>query len=62
MRDALNVKPGDVIVWEVHQGGRAEVRRVEPIDLQYLKSLELTLSEWDSPEDDDAYRDLRAFR
>ncbi len=30
----------------------------EPIDLEYLRALEQTLSEWDSENDDRAYRDL----
>jgi len=28
------------------------------LDLEYLRALEGTLSEWASPEDEEAYRDL----
>jgi hypothetical protein len=38
--------------------GRAVVRRVEPMDLAYLKALEESLTEWASPEDEEAYRGL----
>jgi AbrB family looped-hinge helix DNA binding protein len=57
VRKALGLKPGDLILWEVAEG-RALVRRVEPTDLAYLKALEETLTEWASPEDEEAYRGL----
>ena len=55
VREALGLKPGDLILWEVAEG-RALVRRVEPMDLAYLKALQETLTEWASPEDEEAYR------
>jgi antitoxin PrlF len=58
VRAALDVKPGDSIIWDVHDTGRVEVRRAHPLDLEFLGGLESTLSEWSSPEDDEAYRDL----
>jgi antitoxin PrlF len=57
VRKALGLKPGDLILWEVVEG-RAVVRRVEPLDLAYLKALEESLTEWASPEDEEAYRGL----
>lgn len=33
------------------------VKKVKPIDLHYLKSLEVTLEEWNS-EEDNAYNEL----
>ena len=57
VREALGLKPGDLILWEVAEGN-ALVRRVEPMDLAYLKALEETLTEWASPEDEEAYRGL----
>jgi antitoxin PrlF len=57
VREALGLKPGDLIFWEVAEG-KALVRRVEPMDLAYLKALEETLTEWASPEDEEAYRGL----
>ena len=58
VRLVLAVKPGDSIIWDIHENGRVEVRRAHPLDVQFLRGLESTLSEWDSPEDDEAYRDL----
>lgn len=58
VREALHVAPGDLIAWDVAPDGTATVRRVQPLDLEYLRALESTLSEWSSAADDEAYRDL----
>jgi AbrB family looped-hinge helix DNA binding protein len=58
VRAALKVGPGDLIAWEIEPDGSARVRRVAPLDLEYLKAVETTLSEWTSPADEEAYRDL----
>lgn len=58
VRKALHLKPGDSLIWEIQSDGRISVRRVEPVDVDYLTALNGTLSEWNSPEDDEAYRDL----
>jgi len=58
IRAALKVGPGDLLAWELGPDGTATVRRVQPLDLEYLRALEGTLSEWASAADDEAYRDL----
>ncbi|MBP6097343.1 MAG: type II toxin-antitoxin system PrlF family antitoxin [Methyloversatilis sp.] len=58
VRAALRVAPGDLIAWEVRADGTATVRRVQPLDLEYLRAAEGTLSEWAGSADEDAYRDL----
>jgi antitoxin PrlF len=58
VRAALHVVPGDLIAWEVGSDGTATVRRVQPLDINYLRTLEGTLSEWSSQADEEAYRDL----
>lgn len=58
IRQALHVGPGDLLAWEVAEDGVARVRRVEPLDLEYLKALESTLSEWSGAADAEAFRDL----
>ena len=58
VRTALHVVPGDLIAWEVGADGVATVRRVQPIDLEYLRAIQGTLSEWTSAADDEAYRGL----
>ncbi len=58
VRTALHVAPGDLIAWEVRANGTATVRRVQPLDLDYLRAIEGTLSEWSSEADEEAYREL----
>ncbi|NDG41369.1 MAG: AbrB family transcriptional regulator [Betaproteobacteria bacterium] len=58
VRAALKVVPGDSIAWEVGADGTATVRRVQPIDIEYLRAIEGTLSEWAGPADEEAYRGL----
>lgn len=58
VRAALRVAPGDLIAWEVGADGTATVRRVQPLDLDYLRAVEGTLSEWAGSADEEAYRDL----
>lgn len=58
VRTALRVAPGDLIAWEIGSDGTAIVRRVQPLDLDYLRAIEGTLTEWSSDADEEAYRDL----
>ena len=58
VRAALHVVAGDLIAWEVGTDGTATVRRVQPLDVEYLRAIEGTLSEWAGAEDEEAYRDL----
>jgi len=58
VRAALNVSPGDLISWEVESDGTATVRRVQPMDLEYLRALQGTLGEWAGVADEEAYRDF----
>lgn len=57
VRSALHVAAGDLIAWEV-QDGVATVRRVQPLDIEYLRAVEGTLGEWASRADEESYRDL----
>jgi bifunctional DNA-binding transcriptional regulator/antitoxin component of YhaV-PrlF toxin-antitoxin module len=58
VRAALHVGPGDLIAWEVGAEGTATVRRVQPMDIEYLRAVEGTLSEWAGSADEEAYREL----
>ena len=58
VRTALRVVPGDRIAWEIGTDGTATVRRVRAMDLDYLRAVEGTLSEWTSAADEAAYRVL----
>jgi bifunctional DNA-binding transcriptional regulator/antitoxin component of YhaV-PrlF toxin-antitoxin module len=58
VRAALKSKPGDLIAWEIDARGNVGVRRVRAADLEYLKAVEGTLSEWHTAEDEKAYGKL----
>lgn len=58
IRAALNSKPGDLIAWEVQPDGRVAVRGIRPVDVEYLRAVQDTLSEWQTAEDEAVYGKL----
>ncbi len=58
IRAALHVGAGDLIAWEMAEDGSARVQRVQPMDIEYLRAVEATLSEWAGAADEEAYRGL----
>lgn len=57
VRRALKLHPGDQVLYHVGPNG-VSISKAEPLDWEYLRSLEKTLSEWNSPEDAAAFDDL----
>ena len=57
VREKLSLRPGDVIVYEIEDDG-VRLRKQRPLDLAYLRAVQTTLSEWESPEDAAAFDDL----
>lgn len=57
VREALKAGPGDTLAYRIGPDG-VTVTRVEPVDWAYLRSLEPTLSEWNTAEDAAAFDDL----
>lgn len=57
IQELLSLSPGDMIAYEVREG-TVTLKRVEPFDTVFHQALSATLDEWDSPEDDEAFRDL----
>ncbi len=57
IRSAMGISQGDVVVFEIDED-RVFIKKLPPLDLDYLNAIEGTLSEWASPEDEEAYRDL----
>jgi antitoxin PrlF len=58
VRKRLNLHPGDTVVFEESAAGAVSIRKAAPLDLEFLAALESTLAEWNSENDDRAYRDL----
>ena len=57
VRAQLRLEPGDVLSYEV-EGDEVRVRKVGRFDAAWHRALSGTLEEWNSAEDDEAFRDL----
>ncbi len=57
VRKNLGLHAGDKITFEITDH-KVTIRKAQPFDFQYHHALASTLSEWDSPEDNEAYHDL----
>lgn len=58
IRQYLHLKSGDEILYEVLPDDTVVIRKALPLDLNYLKALNSTLAEWESIEDNEAYKHL----
>ncbi|GAW86897.1 antitoxin PrlF [Bathymodiolus platifrons methanotrophic gill symbiont] len=58
IRENLHLKTGDTLAWDAKPDGSVSVRKVTPLDLDYISAVSGTLSEWNSAADEEAYRDL----
>lgn len=57
VRDKVGLEPGHFVAYEV-KDGVIILKRVEPFDAAFHEALSKTLDEWNSPEDEEAFRDL----
>ena len=57
VRKALRLKSGDRVVFEV-EGVKAILRRVDPMDRAFMTLSDEAFEEWNSAEDEAAFRDL----
>ncbi len=60
VRKVLDLKQGDRLKFEI-KNDVVILKKALPPDLDYLRSLNDSLSEWNSSDDDDAYRDLQSL-
>lgn len=58
IRKELDLQSGDKIEFEVLKEGIVMIKKMHGLDHIYHRSLRELLSEWDSPEDNEAFRDL----
>jgi antitoxin PrlF len=58
VRRRLKLKPGDIVIFEESGAKAVRLRKAEPLDLKFLSALQATLTEWNSENDEHAYRDL----
>jgi antitoxin PrlF len=57
VRETLRARPGDSVVYEI-DGSTVRMRRAGPFDVLFHASSSGALEEWNSPEDEKAFRDL----
>jgi len=57
VRSKLELKAGDVIVFEI-DNEIIKIRKAQPIDIEFSSALVPTLTEWESQNDEEAYNDL----
>lgn len=57
IREKVGLEPGHLVAYEV-KDGVIILKRVEPFDAAFHEALSKTLDEWNSPEDEEAFRDL----
>ncbi|MFZ0612957.1 MAG: AbrB/MazE/SpoVT family DNA-binding domain-containing protein [Desulfobacterales bacterium] len=57
IRRALGIEPGDLVAYEI-QGQSVKIKRIAPFDAVFHSAVSETLEEWNSPDDDEAFRDL----
>ena len=58
IRARLQLKAGDKITFVLSKSGEVVLKKATESDLAYLSSVEKTLSEWNSPEDEAAFENL----
>ena len=58
VRKLLKLSKGDSVVFEVEDGDRVILRKASGLDFEYLKSLQETLCEWSTENDEEAYKTL----
>ena len=57
IRKQLNLLPGDKLTFSI-EDNHIIINKLTSFDHSYHQALSTTLSEWNSPEDDEAYGDL----
>lgn len=57
VRKVMRLKKGDLIAFDIKKKS-VTLKKISPVDLKFAKSLEQTLGEWSSENDEEAYRDL----
>lgn len=58
IRAILGIHAGDLVSYEITPNKQVVIRKVNPMDVEFARALEGTLSEWLSEHDEEAYRDL----
>jgi AbrB family looped-hinge helix DNA binding protein len=58
VRETLHLKSQDQIIYEILDDQTVIVRKASALDKAYLKGLDHSLNEWNSDDDEKAYKNL----
>jgi AbrB family looped-hinge helix DNA binding protein len=58
IREAAHIREGDMLAFDLDSNNRIIIKRIGPSIDTELSALQETLSEWNSPQDEEAWRDL----
>ncbi len=58
IRKHLHLERGDRILYELLSDDTVMIRKTLPLDMEYFEQLSNTLNEWESDEDEQAYKNL----
>jgi len=59
IREKLNLKSGDTIVFKILDDKTIVIKKAQAFDKVYLRAIQNTLGEWDSNEDEQAFKHLQ---
>lgn len=57
VREAIGIEYGDIVAYEI-KDGVVTLKRGDAFDAAYYAAISKTLTEWTSPEDEEAFSDL----
>lgn len=58
IREHLHLQSGDEILYEKLSDNTVVIRKILPLDIDYLEALNTTMNEWESEEDEQGYKNL----
>jgi len=58
IREAAHIREGDMLAFDLDSNNRIIIKRIDPTVDAELSALQESLSEWNSPQDEEAWRDL----
>lgn len=62
VRKRLKIRAGDLVFFEIREDGAVIIKKFphpQSEEYAYLKAVESTMSEWNSKEDDECFKDLQ---
>lgn len=57
VREKLAIEKGDRVIFDI-EDEKVVLKKLSPLDWEYLESVSATLNEWSSEADEEAYGDL----